>query len=272
MQATRQSLRISRGVVAPFGEATGPPAGILPMAPWQDEQIQIAPGDSLLLYTDGIIEARSSGTQNFSHPAQPIEYEMDRLRETGRSPLRTDPETTHRSGQSRCARFLHTASPARRLHHDSDAISLETKSDIRLDLRSEPRLLQALRKLVRGYVTAYGFSEEKADEVVLAVDEACTNAIRHAYGNHPGRRLFLEFSAQPEYIEICLKDRGRTAPAGALEKKTASAPNPKDLTPGGLGVQLIYTVFDEAEFSPAAPHGNRVRMRLNRNATKGTVS
>lgn len=46
--------------VASRGEATGPPAGILPAAPWTDEEWTIAPGDMVLLYTDGVAEARPS--------------------------------------------------------------------------------------------------------------------------------------------------------------------------------------------------------------------
>src|SRR5690606_291422 len=40
------------------GEATGPPAGILDAGPWHDISFEIRPGDSILLYTDGIVEAR----------------------------------------------------------------------------------------------------------------------------------------------------------------------------------------------------------------------
>lgn len=43
-------------------EASGPPAGILPKAQWKDEVFNIQPGDSLLLYTDGIVEARGTAT------------------------------------------------------------------------------------------------------------------------------------------------------------------------------------------------------------------
>ncbi|MCX5757730.1 MAG: PP2C family protein-serine/threonine phosphatase [Candidatus Hydrogenedentes bacterium] len=42
-----------------FGDASGPPAGILPVVPWTDSEWVVEPGGTLLLYTDGIIEARS---------------------------------------------------------------------------------------------------------------------------------------------------------------------------------------------------------------------
>ena len=47
--------------------------------------------------------------------------------------------------------------------------------DVVVEVRSQPRLLQSIRGLVRGYVRAYGLPTEKVDDVVLAVDEACCN-------------------------------------------------------------------------------------------------
>ncbi len=44
-------------------EASGPPAGIVPVVDWEVEEGVLSPGDSLLLYTDGIIEARKMITQ-----------------------------------------------------------------------------------------------------------------------------------------------------------------------------------------------------------------
>lgn len=43
-------------------EATGPPAGILGEAEWEDTPFRLAPGESVLLYTDGIVEARKANT------------------------------------------------------------------------------------------------------------------------------------------------------------------------------------------------------------------
>jgi sigma-B regulation protein RsbU (phosphoserine phosphatase) len=59
-----------------FGEASGPPSGVLADATWCDEEIQLSPGDTVLLYTDGIVEAR----ENNGGPS--CEYGTSRLTET----------------------------------------------------------------------------------------------------------------------------------------------------------------------------------------------
>ncbi|MBI2432088.1 MAG: SpoIIE family protein phosphatase [Candidatus Hydrogenedentes bacterium] len=52
-----------------FAPASAPPLGIVLEGPWQDERLQMSPGETLLLYTDGIVEARSTVT--VPSPGQP---------------------------------------------------------------------------------------------------------------------------------------------------------------------------------------------------------
>lgn len=140
------------------------------------------------------------------------------------------------------------------------------REDIRLELRSAPVLLRGLRGLIKCYVADCGFPAERCDEVVLAVDEACTNAIRHAYDGAPDRKLDLVLRANETRLEMELVDDGIPAPASALDPRVPVTPTLENLTPGGLGIQLIHTVFDEVEFVPGEERGNRVTMRLNRPA------
>lgn len=73
-------VQIGKNGVSNFGDATGPPAGILPEGPWVETRAIINPGDSLLLYTDGIVEARSMTTiVGGASASAPIEYEEEGL-------------------------------------------------------------------------------------------------------------------------------------------------------------------------------------------------
>ena len=109
-----------------------------------------------------------------------------------------------------------------------------------------------------------GLREEQAQCVVLAVDEACTNAIRHSYKGAPDGELELLLRSNEHAIEIELADRGTPAPADCVMRKDDTTPDPDTVKPGGLGVQLIFKVFDEVEFYPGKDSGNRVIMRLKR--------
>ncbi len=56
------ALRVTADDAMEFGEASGPPAGILSEGPWTTSATRLQPGDLVALYTDGILEARSSAT------------------------------------------------------------------------------------------------------------------------------------------------------------------------------------------------------------------
>ena len=70
-------LHIANELVQPRAAASGPPAGVLPTSAWDDSTFTIQPGDSLLLYTDGIAEARSMNTLHGED--SPMEYNEENI-------------------------------------------------------------------------------------------------------------------------------------------------------------------------------------------------
>ena len=139
-----------------------------------------------------------------------------------------------------------------------------TPEDLRVDVAADPRLLGSVRALLRSYLTACGIAEDKSDEVVLAVDEACTNAIRHSYGGPCSERIELRLRCSDEGLEIVVADHGKPAPPQAVAPRDLPAPDPATVKPGGLGVHLMHRVFDRVEFRPGERSGNTVRMFLRR--------
>ncbi len=140
------------------------------------------------------------------------------------------------------------------------------EAEIEVTIRSEPRLLRAIRGMIRGYMENLSFSPEKIEEVVLAVDEACTNCIRHAYEGSNKEKFSLALRCAPEYVTIDLSDNGKPASAASLDKPMDTSPSLETLTPGGLGLHLIRNVFDEVIFQPGTTRGNRIIMKLRRTA------
>ncbi len=141
---------------------------------------------------------------------------------------------------------------------------MDMRRDMQLEILSDPALLGSVRGLMRAYLTTQGYDRERAQEVVLAVDEACANAIRHSYEGRPDGTVSLELRSNDTWTELCLEDSGIPAPPERLERKELEAPTIETATPGGLGVQLMYQVFDEVRFQPGEKRGNCVIMRLKR--------
>ncbi|MDX2437658.1 MAG: ATP-binding protein [Acidobacteriota bacterium] len=136
--------------------------------------------------------------------------------------------------------------------------------DFRLQVRSDPRFLRCVRNLVRGWVEISDLEPNATDEMVLAIDEACSNAMRHAYGGNRDRWVELTLRADEAYLEVRLCDQGEPCPSEFVQRRELEVPDPEDLTPGGLGVQLMHRAFDEVEFCPDRTQGNCVIMRRKR--------
>jgi anti-sigma regulatory factor (Ser/Thr protein kinase) len=114
----------------------------------------------------------------------------------------------------------------------------------------------------------YGFPHERADEVMLAIDEACSNVIRHAYEGRSEHTVELTLQSDDEFLEFRVCDQGIPCPPEHVQRRELRTPDPDDLRPGGLGVQLMYEVFDDVQFSHGSEGGNCVVMRLKRPAGK----
>jgi len=142
----------------------------------------------------------------------------------------------------------------------------ETPEVLRLEVSSNPRLLGVIRGVVQVWLELVGLDADRRHEVVLAIDEACANCIRHAYKGRTDETVELLLSDSPQWIEITVSDQGTPCPPECVEYRPLVAPAPNEVQPGGLGVRLIYEIFDEVIFHPGTKRGNCVTMRLHRTA------
>jgi anti-sigma regulatory factor (Ser/Thr protein kinase) len=144
--------------------------------------------------------------------------------------------------------------------------------DLRLRISSDPRLLAVARGVLQTWMEILGLEVDRRAEVVLAVDEACANAIRHAYRGREDGVVEMVLGLTPEWIEIIVSDEGTPCPEECSEFKPIERPEDHELVPGGLGVKLIHEVFDEVRFCPGTSRGNCVTMRLRRRGEGGNGS
>src|SRR5580698_10435880 len=113
---------------------------------------------------------------------------------------------------------MKTLNPARRSHAKDRNGDLIRGSLLRLEFSSDPSLLCAVRGAVERLTEAFGFSAADCRAVTLAVDEALTNIIRHAYNGRPDRPIEMFFrsvhrqakdkTSEGLGLEILLCDRG----------------------------------------------------------------
>jgi anti-sigma regulatory factor (Ser/Thr protein kinase) len=120
---------------------------------------------------------------------------------------------------------------------------------------SDPRFLALIRGAVEALGSAYGLAGPECRQVTLAIDEAMTNIIRHAYGNAPDRPIELRCQGRADLLEFTLLDHGEPP-----DRERLSAQLPDDLALGGRGTHIIRAVMDEVAYESVA-RGNRLRLR-----------
>ena len=133
---------------------------------------------------------------------------------------------------------------------------MKTRS-IQVESRTE-RLI-AVRDFVSEAARAFGFGDEDISKIALAVDEACTNVIKHAYRSDPTKIIQVHVSAGNGTFEVAIRDDGvRFNPA------QVQPPDMKEYLThyrrGGLGVYLMKSLMDRVEYSIAPGKANEVRL------------
>lgn len=108
--------------------------------------------------------------------------------------------------------------------------------------------LEVIREFVSRLAVKGGFSEETADQIALAVDEACTNVIKHAHHYDARRMIDVTVGIDSEKIEIIITDKGKGFDPSKLSKPDLIK-YIHEAKMGGLGIHLMRTLMDEVNYT-----------------------
>jgi anti-sigma regulatory factor (Ser/Thr protein kinase) len=103
--------------------------------------------------------------------------------------------------------------------------------------------LALMRDWVREFLDGYPFSERERLLMVLGVDEACTNIIRYAYGLRDDQLIALSMEGLRNCVRVRLRDYGEQVVPHAMKGRSHDV-----IKPGGLGLYLIRSAFDEVDY------------------------
>jgi serine/threonine-protein kinase RsbW len=124
---------------------------------------------------------------------------------------------------------------------------------IRLTIPAKPEYITLSRLALTGLSRVRELSQETLGDLKLAITEACSNAVRHAYPQGGGVVEIL-YDLRPDRLVIEVADDGEGFEP--LEGLNDSG----DLSEGGLGIAIIRSIADEFEIdSPGNGRGSRLR-------------
>jgi len=125
----------------------------------------------------------------------------------------------------------------------------------RMRMASDPRLLSVVRSTVSQFAAVSGFEDEQCRSITLAVDEALSNVIRHAYKNRCDQEIELNCQAYSDGLEFTFVDHGEAPDPSRICAQPLS-----EVTPGGRGTHLIRKIMDEVCYEQV-PEGNRLSIK-----------
>jgi anti-sigma regulatory factor (Ser/Thr protein kinase) len=202
----------------------------MPFPSYEEMSADMAPGSTLVLYTDGLVEV----------PGAHIDDGMSRLAEQ----VRQAPEEP----KALCDYLLDRLIPERGAPDDVALLTLRNVpvgDAFRFDFQTAPEALASMRALLRRWLRHAGGGEQEVAEITTACGEAATNAIEHA-GSGGGRPFEVSGRLDGREVDVSVRDHG-----------TWRTPREGDQ---GRGLSLMRALMDTVEVRPTR-EGTTVRLR-----------
>ena len=137
----------------------------------------------------------------------------------------------------------------------------EGAPDALLELRFAARVdrLKLVRGSIRAAARMCGFDDTTAQNIVLAVDEACQNIIVHGYKGRNDGEIILGVFRHQDGILVRLRDF-----APPVDPSTIRPRDLRDIRPGRLGSHFIHEIMDSAEYRPNPEGGGNLLEMIRR--------
>ncbi len=205
------------------------PLGAFPYGGCNEHEIALAPAETLMLYTDGLIE----------RPEVPLSASIDALLEVTR---------TADSPDEACRRAIAHMPSLENLRDDVAVVAVQRSripSELDLGPAADPRVLADVRQTLRRWLRDQDADDNETMEITLAVNEACANAIEHAYSPAPAR-FRLHASCDDRTVSVVVSDYGSWRPPRGDDR--------------GRGLTIMEAAMDTVEVD-VGDGGTRITMR-----------
>jgi anti-sigma regulatory factor (Ser/Thr protein kinase) len=193
----------------------------------------LPPRSMLLLYTDGLVERRRRPMDDgITQAAQAVQ--------DGHAATVEDLATGIMAGLA----------PAGGYEDDVALVLYRHPAPLDLTFPAESAQLAPVRATLRTWLSGCGLSHRTIQDVLVAVGEACANAVEHGHRNAPGQQIRLRAAATVSQLRLTVTDTGRW-------KAARPAANPRR----GHGIALMRALMQQVSIEPGAA-GTTVDMHV----------
>jgi PAS domain S-box-containing protein len=215
------------------------PLGVREGEIYNQVSVAFEPGDLLLFFSDGITEARNPAGDFFG---------VDRLVDYVKNHSELEPAMLVEAIRRAVFEFSGSA----RLADDLTSVAIRVEEKLvpvaraEIEIRSDLKELRQAREFVRGFCRNLPdppLDEDRLAALELAVNEAASNIMKHAYHGREDQWIHLEGEAFPEYVSIRLHHLG-----DPFDPSLAPAPVLDGSRESGRGAYMISRSVDQVRY------------------------
>jgi anti-sigma regulatory factor (Ser/Thr protein kinase) len=236
------------------------PLGLLPGMAYEEREVLLAPHDTVLFYSDGLVEAHNPERAMFGFPrlqsliaahaggAALIDFLLAQLNDFTGADWEQEDDAT----------LVTLQRDATTLAHGESAWQTLIEFSVRSETGNERDVMQRVAQALQDTLPA-----SRMEKLKTAVAEATMNAIEHGNQNRPELPVDVKVSTAPDAVRVCITDRGSATEIPESTSPDLDAKLAGLQTPRGWGLFLIKNMVDEMNiFGDDAHHTLELIVRL----------
>ncbi|MCO4769826.1 MAG: SpoIIE family protein phosphatase [Deltaproteobacteria bacterium] len=246
-------LRRANGELELLEEIHGPIVGAMDDLAYGDDEVELRPGDSLILFTDGVTEAMDvSGALYGDERLEDLAREMPAIAPQAVVELLLD-EVDRYAGEAEQADDITILA----LSYAGPSRDRNASLDVQID--SELAAIDGAQEEVGTFLLERGVEEEIVFHINMVLDELVNNIVSYGFDDEDDKpSIQLRVDHNPTAVCLTLIDRGKPFnPFDTEEPDTSLGIDEREI--GGLGIHLVRSVMDEAKYRRHMG-GNEVRL------------
>jgi anti-sigma regulatory factor (Ser/Thr protein kinase) len=233
-------LDCETGEVVRLDRASGPPMGVAGPADVVEATLPLPGRAAVVMYTDGLIERRGMN----------IDETIDLLGSVVATAAKLTPDAI-------LARVAESIGAP-----DDDVALLVLALDLdrvtfEVEIPPEPTMLRDLRHRLHAWLAGRGVDPDAAGDVVLAVSEACNNAIEHAYRDNGAGPITVSADGEAGRVQVVVEDRGTWRDAEPSDER-------------GRGIVLMERLMNSTDIQTGL-NGTRVTLERRLDGRAGVA-